>query len=222
MAVRVSVIRHDQLPLTLIGTVARECYGTQNDVVHIARNCIESGHDRCLEFAGVILRITASARMLRELYTHIVGTSRLQASTRYINMASFEYVIPDSISSDDSALYKYQRNMEAVGQLYQDLVELDIPREDIANILPIGYMSTMVLKINIRALIHMFHLRTCSRAYWEFREFMDELYSVLSTLDNEWAEVADKCFQTKCDHIGYCIEKKSCGKCPSKAEVFGE
>ena len=48
----------------------------------------------------------------------------------------------------------------------------------------------MVLKINVRALLHMANERMCTRAYWEFRDFMSMLTDTIRKLDNEWACIA--------------------------------
>lgn len=101
------------------------------------------------------------------------------------------------------------------------LKELGIPTEDYTNLLPLAYSSTIVLKINLRALIHMFNLRLCTCAYWEYREFMIELKKMLSELDDEWKFLSDNYFVPKCIANGYCDEKtRSCKLMPLKSEVI--
>jgi thymidylate synthase (FAD) len=95
------------------------------------------------------------------------------------------------------------------------LDNLGIKKEDYANLLPLAYEQKMVLKINVRALIHLFEVRTCTRAYHEFRDFMKELAMTLKTeCDDQWTWLVDNVFKTKCDVLGYCPEGKkfSCGK----------
>lgn len=103
----------------------------------------------------------------------------------------------------------------------RDLKELEIPNEDLTNLLPLAYDTTMVLKINLRALIHMFHVRACTCAYWEYREFMKELKDLLGGLDEEWKFIADNYFVPKCVAIGYCTEKtRHCGLRPLKEKFL--
>lgn len=209
----IKVVDFTSKPLSLMGKVASGCWNSSpKDTSKVAIECINSGHGRVLEFADVIIEIDGySARMIRELYTHIVGTSRLQASTRYINYGDFEFIIPKSISSDEKAMDLYSHIMIETSDTYGKLQDLGIPKEDIANILPLGMVSKMYLKINVRAILHMAEVRMCNRAYHEFREFMEELQSVISQLDNEWEYIASQ-MKPKCEVYGYCNERNSCYK----------
>ena len=98
--------------------------------------------------------------------------------------------------------------MQTIKESYIGLKELKIPKEDIANILPLGMMSKMVLKINARAILHMAEIRLCNRAYWEIRRFMEELLGVISKLDDEWLKIVSYA-KPKCEILGYCNEKNS-------------
>ena len=96
-------------PLTLMGKEAGICYGA--NVSNQERNyrrgldCLNSGHMRTAEYPQVYLVLEGySARVIRELYTHIAGgPTRLQASTRYINYQHFKYIIPPSIENNAEA-----------------------------------------------------------------------------------------------------------------------
>jgi thymidylate synthase (FAD) len=194
-----------------MGEVASSCWNSTPSP-QIGIDCIESGHGRVLEYADVTIEISGySARCIREIYTHIAGTSRLQSSTRYINYGEFNYIIPDSIKNNREALSKYNYLMANISQSYKILQDLNIPKEDIANILPLGMESKMVLKINARAILHMAELRLCNRAYWEFRNFMKELLDVLSGLNDEWAKIVSYA-KPKCEVYGKCTEKNPCSK----------
>lgn len=211
----IKVINYTPNPLSLMGECASSCWNSTPSP-QIGIDCIESGHGRVLEYPDVIIEINGySARVIREVYTHIIGTTRLQASTRYIQYGEFDYIIPPSISKNTLALAKYQKLMFAIQETYRELEELGIPKEDIANILPLGMESKIVLKINARALLHMAEVRECTRAYWEFRKFMKELHDVLGILDEEWNRIMSYA-KPKCEVNGYCGEKNSCGRYKNK------
>jgi len=194
-----------------MGEVASCCWNS-NPSPKIGIDCIESGHGRVLEYADVTVEISGySARCIREIYTAMIGVSKLQASTRYINYGEFNYIIPDSIKNNKKALDVYNYLMTYISHSYKALQDLNIPKEDIANILPLGMESKMVLKINARAILHMAELRLCNRAYWEFRNFMKELLGVLSKLDDEWAKIVSYA-KPKCEVYGKCTEKNPCSK----------
>ena len=125
---------------------------------------------------------------------------------------NFNYYIPCTIKDNPNALSMYDSIMGDISTSYQNLYEMGIPKEDIANILPLGMTSTVVLKINLRAILHMFEERTCSRAYAEFREFMKELRSVLVELDEDWKYIVENYAMTKCEKVGFCSEMSGCGR----------
>jgi len=213
----IKVINYTKNPLSLMGEVASYCWDSTPSP-HIGIDCIESNHGRVLEFADVTLEISGySARVIREIYTHIIGTTRLQASTRYIKYGEFDYIIPESVAKNILALSIYQRIMLSIQNAYKELEDLSIPKEDIANILPLGMESKIVLKINARAILHMVEVRECTRAYWEIRKFIKELKSVVGDLNSEWEKIISYA-KVKCEILGYCNEKNSCHRIDKKGD----
>lgn len=207
----IKIIRATQNPLTLMGECASACWNSKPSP-QIGIDCIESGHGRVLEYPDVIVEIDGySARMIRELYTKIVGVTRLQASTRYINEGEFDYYLPDSINNNIKAFLRYEDIMEEISFAYKKLEELGIPKEDIANILPLGMHSKVILKINARAIIEMALTRLCGRALKEYRSFMIDLIDVVGKVDNEWLKIMSYAL-VKCEVSGFCSEKNSCGR----------
>lgn len=160
-----------------------------------------------------------SARTLREWYTHIGGApTRLQASTRYIDYGKFDYIMPKSVSKNKAAEKLYSETIETIKNNLQRLSELQIPREDIAMLLPLGMTTKVVDKRNLRNLIDMSRQRLCSRAYWEYRELFKDIEKALSEYSEEWKYIIETQMKPKCDALGYCPEKHSCGRRNRNAE----
>lgn len=206
-------------PITLIGRSAGYCYGadTTDNEKNYKRglDCLQSNHGRTLEFPDVyILMEGYSARVAREWYTHIGGSpTRLQASTRYINYQKrFNYIIPKTIQNNEDALFIYHNAMEEIGAALKTLEVIGIPKEDSANLLPLGMTTNVVCKHNLRNLIDMSHQRECTRAYWEFRELFNDLKNALREYSEEWKYLIDNYFKPKCEVLGYCPEKFGCGR----------
>lgn len=206
----IKIIDYTEKPLTHMGRIASICTNSKPSA-DIGRKCLQANHGRVLEYVDVTMEISGySARVIRELYTHIVGVSRLQESTRFINMNDFKYYTPRNIKMNDDAYFVYTEVMEQIRQTYRKLLDLGIPKEDAANVLPLAYKTKIVLKINLRALLHLFNERMCRRAYQEFRELVYDIAITLAGLDEEWKEIMDKYAVPKCDMLGYCPELKSC------------
>lgn len=205
-------------PISLIGYEAGVCWGS--DVDNPDKNykrgleCIKANHGRTLEFPQIYLTISEySARCIRELYTHIGGSpTRLQESTRYIDCENFSYFFPESLYKNKEAELIYKSIMKTIRKAYGDLLHYGIPKEDIANLLPLGMMSKVVIRTNLRNLIDMMKVRQCSRAYHEIRKLMQEIKKELSNYSEEWKILCDNYMPIKCEELGYCNEKNSCGK----------
>jgi len=217
----ITILESTEYPIAQMGKMAGICWGADisTHTVNFTRGkeCIESGHGRVTEYSDIIIEISEySARMIRELYTHIQGVSRLQESTRYVDCSNFQYYVPESIKNRNDVNIMYDKVMEFIKTSYKILQELDVPKQDIANILPLGMYTKIVLKINCRALIHMAEVRMCNRALKEYRDFMKELINVLSDINTEWKAFCDNYMKPKCEWLGYCNEKHSCGKYPSQ------
>lgn len=214
-----------QKPITLIGEMAGICYGsdTSNPEKNYKRGleCIKTNHGRVLEFPQVYLILDGySARAMRELYTHIGGApTRLQASTRYINYKNFDYFIPDAIINNTEAYNNYVLAMENLWESYEKLLKQGVSKEDAANILPLGMNSKMVLRTNLRNLINIMRQRTCKRAYSEIRYMMYDIQTALNAYGEEWRILNGmELFKPKCEYLGYCPEKNSCGRKPKKQD----
>ena len=94
-----------------------------------------------------------------------------------------------------------------------ELDNMGIPREDSAMLLPLGMTTKIVDKRNLRNLIDMSNQRMCTRAYWEYRNLFSDICVALSKISDEWKWIVDNLFKPKCEMLGYCPEKKSCGRC---------
>lgn len=210
-------------PITLIGEEAGVCYNSAStDEKNYKRGleCIRTNHGRTLEFPQVYMILDGySARVIREFYTHICDNpSRLQASTRYIKYGEFDYIIPKTITEGSPEYDKYVEIMTNISDGYKELIDLGVSKEDVANILPLGMTSKVIVRTNLRSLISMSKQRLCTRAYWEFRQLMNDITKALAEYSSEWKELVEneKVFYPKCDDLGYCPEKKGCGRYATK------
>ena len=210
-------------PLQMIGKESGCCWGadTTDPLKNLKRGieCVLSEHGRTWEFPQIYMEINDySARVIREFYTHIGGAStRLQSSTRYIDYESgFEFVTPPSIKANKEAKIIYNSTMDFILAGLQQLDKIGIPREDCAMLLPLGMTTKVVCRANFRTLVDMSHQRMCTRAYHEFRILFYDIYNALSEYSDEWKWLVEECFKPKCELVGYCKEKKSCGRMPKQ------
>lgn len=204
-------------PITKIGERAGICWGA--NITDPEKNykrglqCLKDNHGRALEFVDVELFIDeVSARFGREWYTHIGGSpTRLQKSTRY-NLEEnkpFSYVTPGSILNNPQARDVYINTMQTIWDNIVLLKEFGIPNEDATMLLPLGMTTGIVDKRNVRNFIDMSHVRMCNRAFWEFRDVMDEICKLLSELSEEWVYIIENYFKPNCKFF-VCKESRKC------------
>lgn len=210
-------------PISLIGREAGVCWGA--DISNAERNykrgmdCLTSGHGRTWEYPQVYMILDGySARVIREFYTHIGGgPTRLQASTRYINyQKGFPFVTPPKIAANEEAEAVYRHAMDEILTAMQKLEAMELPREDIGMLLPLGMETKVVFRTNLRNLIDMAHQRMCTRAYWEYRALMNDMVNALGAYSEEWKYLVDSYFVPKCEVTGFCTEAKCCGRKPKR------
>ena len=221
--------RTEKDPLAHIGENAGVCWNS--DITDVEKNikrgksCIQSGHLRTAEYPTVEMIIEGySARCIRELYTHIIGVTRLQDSTRYINFEDFAYYNPGTTEEQKEQIAK---TMGDISENYGKLLDLGMKKEDCANILPLGMHTKIVWKINLRSLMHFMNMRLCNRALKEIRTLAGEIKTKLSAYSDEWKWICDNYFVPSCKTIGYCTEEKCCGLMPKgldglKAQIIEE
>lgn len=213
-------------PLQLIGTTSAVCYNADvsNKEKNIKRalDCIHSGHGRVLEWPNVEVIVEGfSAKMMREAMRHIVGTSVLQASTRYIDYEKgFDVITPPAIANNNEAMEVWCKAISDIKMAMGALKALGVPKEDYTNLLPLAYQSKMIWKVNLRTLINFMNMRLCSRAYWEIRQFANELKDALTAYSPEWKQITDALFVPKCEAVGYCTESQCCGRKKRKDDVI--
>lgn len=204
-------------PISLMGRRAGICWGKDitDSEINYKRglDCIKSNHGRVFEFVNIEAIIEGySARVIREWYTHIGGSpTRLQSSTRYVNYDNFEYIIPKTVQTEEQKTW-YNNAIDTISQTLKNLEESGVKREDAAMLLPLGMTTKIVDKRNVRSVISMAEQRMCSRAYWEYRELFNEYIKQLRLYSEEWVTLIPMVMKPKCETLGYCPEKYSCGR----------
>lgn len=190
----------------------------QNDYKPL-RHAVESNHQSIMEHALFTFFIEGMSRACsHQLVRHRVA-SVSQQSQRYVKMATssrdgFDHVTPMSIQENPEARNLYENHMSATAEVYGRLVDCyGIPMEDARYVLPNACCTNMVFTCNLRELKHIAEERLCERAQWEIRDIVEQMVDLAnSTMDPIIVPLVPKC-----KTLGYCPEKKSCGRMPRKA-----
>lgn len=211
-------------PEQIIATAARLCYSNSNidNIIDKFNNNDEEtekfinklnnmGHLSPFEHVTFTFAIEGISRVLtHQLVRHRIA-SYSQQSQRYVSEHDFEYIMPPSIAKNPTAKAKFEKLMSTIRETYDELANMNIPKEDARYVLANATETKIIITMNARSLLHFLQLRCCTRAQWEIRELAN---SMLKTVK----KVAPTLFKNAgatCKK-GYCTEgSMSCGLAPT-------
>lgn len=228
----VKLVTYTPRPIEVIDLAASVCYQTDVSKLRVGAlydSCYEHGHHSVIEHASFSFLISGFSRALMAQITRHRLASFSVKSQRYVDENNFEYVIPDSIAKDDALKKLYDQDMAAQKEVYKTYIKEDIPKEDSRFVLPNSCSTTIFVTMNLRELINFMNLRLCSRAQWEIRKLAQMMKQVLyEEVDcklYDGKEMVTKYLVPSCEQhkkYPFCPESKkdSCGKHPTRAEVY--
>jgi len=232
----VKLLTYTQHPQRVIYAAAKQCYSKKDAAAIFESSQRESeaaistfvkgimarGHMSPLEHVSFTFAVNGISRACsHQLVRHRIA-SYSQQSQRYVDMESFEYVIPPLIAADAGLKQKYIEAIEAIRKSYTQMKNVlqahkDLDREainqDLRFILPNAATTKIVVTMNCRELLHFFSERLCARAQWEIRAMAEEMCRcVQKVLPEIFSEAGAKCVSYE-----YCPEgDKGCGRYPGR------
>lgn len=206
----VTLLSHTPDPVRTIAAAAKLCY-SKSDIPTLMENLDEQkaqdfvrmllslGHESPFEHVSFTFGIEGVSRaFLAQITRHRIASYSVQ-SQRYVDMSSFETVVPPEIAKNPEAAAEYAACIESCRLSYQKLSALLAPQraeelmnegvpeeeakkrakklagEDARFVLPNACSTRMVVTMNTRSLYNFFSHRCCSRAQWEIRTVADEM-----------------------------------------------
>ena len=233
---KVTLLAHTPEPERVVVAAALLCYqkgGPEEAYEKAAKEklrnrlfeeLVRQGHGSVLEHPCFTFGIDGISRACSHQLVRHRMSSFNQQSQRYVDVGDPEYFVkPDSLEGDGGRFE--QVVVETVGY-YRDIVEqfreegrtAEQAQEDARYILPNAVRTNLIWTTNLRNLLHVCHVRMCSRAQWEIRRLAHECRRAM---EPEFPVIA-KYMVVKChpDAMGYCDEEfRSCGFRPLREDV---
>lgn len=179
--------------LKRIEAAGRNCWRSEGKITDDSyRTFIASlrkrGHESPLEFGEIMLDIMTSRDVLAEITRHRLASFAVE-SQRYVNESKDEggikfikplFYVPanahcgpdEDISSEYIASRIWERAMEIAEEGYNFMIESGMKNQDARKVLPNSTACRIMMKINLRELLHVYNLRSSPAAYPEMRELM--------------------------------------------------
>lgn len=184
--------------LKRIEIAGRNCWRSEEKIgVNTYRTFIDNlrkrGHESPLEFGEIMYDITTSRDVLAELSRHRIGIALAVESQRYVNESKDEggikfirplfYVPFDpyynySLHRGEERDKTYEASrlwddaMELAEDEYNRMIALGMKNQDARKVLPNSTACRIMMKVNLRELLHIYALRSSPAAYPEMAELM--------------------------------------------------
>ena len=184
--IKVKILKHTPDPQRTVALAGRLCYSSVGveqlddkmeleDVDKLVNKLAGLGHYSTFEHASFTFAVEGVSRVLtHQLVRHRIA-SYSQQSQRYVAERNFEYIIPPSIEENDTARKKFICLMDGIKDIYNELCNLGIDKEDARYVLPNATETKIAITMNARALLNFFELRCCMRAQWEIRQLAEKM-----------------------------------------------
>lgn len=232
----ITLLSHTKDPQRVIFAAAKQCYSKKDAAViyqtaqkespeavaKFIQELMARGHLSTVEHVTFTFAISGVSRVCtHQLVRHRVA-SFSQQSQRYVDMETFECVIPPLIEKDKELRKKFDEIVAHVRKTYEEMKAIVVSKknldkeavnQDLRFILPQAVMTKIVVTMNCRELLHFFSERLCTRAQWEIRAVADHMLKLCKeALPEVFAKAGAKCV-----HYSFCPEgEKGCGRYPSK------
>lgn len=181
-----------------IEIAGRNCWRSEEKITEDSyRRFLEvlrtKGHESPIEFGDIMYGLTTSRDVLCELSRHRIGISMAVESQRYVNESKDEggikFIRPLFYKEFDP-YYNYSLHrgeeqdrayeasrlwddaMELAEDEYNRMIALGMKNQDARKVLPNSTACRIVMKVNLRELLHIYDLRSSPAAYPEMKELM--------------------------------------------------
>jgi len=168
--------------LDLIEEAGRICYnskkGNQDKRNSFIKKRIEAGHESIIEHCCATFLIEGFSRISSQQLTRYRICSFSQRSQRFTKEDGFNYIIPVTIK-DSKFINRFVKWMMDGKELYDEMINNGIPKEDARFCLPPGIETKLVMTMNFRELRHFLSQRLAKDAQWEIRNVAKEILRIL-------------------------------------------
>lgn len=219
----VHLISKPENMLKTVYTACRTCYSAdypiniynaaedKEKMLKLIERVVSSGHYSTIEHIQISFAISNVSRACTHQLVRHRHMSFSQKSQRYVKeKGQFDFIIPPTIEKNVELKEKFVSFMNEISEKYQEFIDSGIPAEDARAILPNATASSMVASLNLREMIHLAHLRLCTRAQYEIRTLVKMMCDELIASE-PWLKPY---LVPKCEAAGFCDEDKSCGRKP--------
>lgn len=182
--------------LQYVEMAGRNCWRSEGKITddsykQFIENLRKRGHESPLEFGNIMFDITTSRDVMAELTRHRVCSFAIQ-SQRYVDESKsgdIEFIKPlwykDTPDDPDhayddkefAATMCWLDTMQNVEQSYKYMRDNGMKNQDAREVLTNAVATRIMMKCNLRELLHIYDLRSSSAALPKMQDLMAKLYA---------------------------------------------
>lgn len=211
---KVKILSATLNPFITMAIAAKTCYSSESPIDIVPKNSVEfvrkvltSGHLSIAEHVYITFAIEGISRAASHQLVRHRHCTFSQQSQRYVDMQDFEVEVPNNL--EDEAYIEIDKVLQVTQEVYKNLVDMGVKKEDARCILPNCTSTNIVMSTNLHQLIHIANLRLCTRAQSEIRELFKLIKDEIA---NNYDKDIAYLLQPQCEMLGYCPEHNSCGR----------
>ena len=206
------------------GEVACICYDTDKKYAErVGLSCMREGHMSGSRGSYFLFEIECPRFTADQIARHEIGVFKNMQSQRYVDMDDdFSIYVPPKVMNNDILLKQYEAYEDMCKARYKVnracFDDLDITGEQandlMRTMLPIGVKTKLGIGFTLEALSHFMQKRLCTRADLPIRKVAELMREEVLKVEPRYEEL----LTVQCEMLGYCPERHTCGKAPTKKE----
>lgn len=202
MQCRVKVLNKTDNPIQVLNNTLDKSITGKVSIERI-KNAINMGHTSFLEFIDITFEVSPITKSFLGQITRHRMASYMSSSYHYTLAKRNHFIMPYVPANKKAEIEWVFTRLQSI---YENLIELNVLREEARNILPGAIAHTLIFKMNGRSLFNFFNLRLCNRN-------IPEMIAVAQLMYEEcmlWSEDIFKLAGPDCK-FGHCRQgKMSC------------
>ena len=182
---QVTLLEYTPSPELVIANAAAVCYQsprTDEDNARRLKAMLSAGHLSPLRFAYATFHIIGISLVESHQHVRVAHAGILQRSYRYTEFNGVTITPPSFAKANKGTLSKLQSLEQLAFEVYEELLECGVPKEDARYILPQSITTELVMSGNFQMWLNWIKARTSPHAQWEIRAVATEISNKLATI----------------------------------------
>ena len=163
----------------IISDMAKNCYAN-NTEKDLTRSLVHSHkHLAVLRFAFAVIQVDGISIACQNQVVRSKHLDFLVESKRYVSAerGNFEFIVPENV--DDDVKWSMNRYWKVTLELYNEMIEYGVKKEDARAILPMNTSTKMGIAGNLQAWMDAIRLRVDTKAQLEIRTMYIKIWGLL-------------------------------------------